>query len=78
MGESVRHPLLFRSGDQLEGRLVAPFKVAIQSEARFRFLCLPEAAQRPQVAAFREWFFAEIEKTAHMWDDFTIIPVKDL
>ena len=31
-----------------------------------------------QIKAFREWFFAEIEKTAHMWDDFKIVPVKDL
>lgn len=71
-----RRPLIIK--DVREGRLVAPFKLAIQTEARFRFLCLPEAKDRPQIAAFRDWYFAEIEKTAHMWDDFEIVPVKDL
>ncbi|UWR03377.1 transcriptional regulator GcvA [Ruegeria conchae] len=71
-----RRPLIIK--DVSEGRLVAPFKVAVQTEARFRFICLPEAKDRPQIAAFREWFFAEIEKTAHMWDDFEIIPEKEL
>ncbi len=71
-----RRPMIIK--DVMEGRLVAPFKLAIETEARFRFLCLPEAEERPQIKAFREWFFAEIEKTAHMWDDFEIIPVKDL
>ncbi|QDI76772.1 transcriptional regulator GcvA [Leisingera aquaemixtae] len=71
-----RRPLIIK--DVREGRLVAPFKVAIQTDARFRFLCLPEARDRPQIAAFRDWFFAEIEKTAHMWGDFDIIPVQDL
>lgn len=64
--------------DVQEGRLIAPFKVAIETDAKFRFLCLPSTQDRPQIKAFREWFFAEIEKTAHMWDDFKIVPVKDL
>lgn len=64
--------------DLTEGRLVAPFKVAIESQARFRFICLPGAETRPQIAAFRDWFLAEIEKTAHISDDFTIIPVEDI
>jgi len=71
-----RRPMIIK--DVQEGRLVAPFKIAIETEARFRFLCLPSTEDRPQIKAFREWFFAEIEKTAHMWDDFHIIPVKDL
>ncbi|WP_171175754.1 transcriptional regulator GcvA [Ruegeria sp. HKCCD8929] len=64
--------------DLEEGRLVAPFKTAIESQARFRFLCLQGAETRPQIAAFRDWFLAEIEKTAHISDAFTIIPVEDL
>ncbi|OIQ30184.1 MAG: transcriptional regulator [Alphaproteobacteria bacterium MedPE-SWcel] len=71
-----RRPMIIK--DVQEGRLVAPFKTAIETEARFRFLCLPASAERPQIKAFREWFFAEIEKTAHMWDDFDIIPVQTL
>ncbi len=64
--------------DMIEGRLVAPFKTAIETKGRFRFLCLPGAENRPQVAAFRDWFASEIEKTAHISDEFTIIPVEDV
>ena len=61
--------------DLIEGRLVAPFTTAIEIDARFRFLCLKGAETRPQVAAFREWFFSEIEKTSYISDAFTIVPV---
>lgn len=64
--------------DLTEGRLVAPFKVAIESQARFRFLCLRGAETRPQIAAFRDWFLTEIEKTAHISDEFEIIPVEEV
>ncbi|WP_171130931.1 MULTISPECIES: transcriptional regulator GcvA [unclassified Ruegeria] len=64
--------------DLTEGLLVAPFKVAIETQGRFRFLCLPGAEKRPQIAAFRDWFVAEIEKTAHISDAFQIIPVEDI
>ncbi len=64
--------------DLAEGRLVAPFKTAIETHARFRFLCLPGAETRPQIAAFRDWFLSEIEKTAHISDEFDIIPVEEV
>ncbi|WP_271948479.1 transcriptional regulator GcvA [Ruegeria faecimaris] len=64
--------------DLTEGTLVAPFKTAIETKGRFRFLCLSGAENRPQIAAFRDWFLAEIEKTAHISDEFDIIPVEDL
>lgn len=64
--------------DLQEGRLVAPFKTAIETRARFRFLCLPAAADKPQVAAFRDWFVTEIEKTSHISDAFAVIPVEDI
>ncbi len=62
--------------DLTEGRLVAPFKVALETAGRFRFLCLQGAETRPQIAAFRDWFISEIEKTAHISDEFEIIPVE--
>lgn len=71
-----RRPMII--ADLQEGRLVAPFKVAIETKARFRFLCLQGAENRPQIAAFRDWFLAEIEKTAHISDRFTVIPVEDI
>ncbi|WP_170789688.1 transcriptional regulator GcvA [Ruegeria lacuscaerulensis] len=64
--------------DLAEGRLVAPFKVAIETMGRFRFLCLKGAESRPQIAAFRDWFMSEIEKTAHLSDEFEIIPVEEV
>ncbi|MFA3917180.1 transcriptional regulator GcvA [Ruegeria hyattellae] len=64
--------------DMIEGRLVAPFKIAIETAGHFRFLCLPGAEMRPQIAAFRDWFVTEIEKTAHVSDAFKIVPVEDI
>lgn len=64
--------------DLNEGRLVAPFKVALQTKARFRFLCQQGMQDRPQITAFRDWVLAEIEKTAHISDEFKIIPVEDV
>lgn len=64
--------------DLSEGRLVAPFKVAIETKGRFRFLCLAGAESRPQIAAFRDWFLTEIEKTAHISDEFEIIPIEEV
>ncbi|MBA83370.1 transcriptional regulator GcvA [Thalassobius sp. S69A] len=71
-----RRPMIIK--DVMEGRLVTPFRLAIETEARFRFLCVKGAEKRPQVAAFRDWFLAEIEKTAHISDGFEITPIKDI
>ena len=59
-----------------EGRLVLPFKTALSVNARFWFLCLAGAQDRPQIKAFREWMLAEIDKTAHITDRLTIVPPK--
>lgn len=64
--------------DLHEGRLVAPYRIAIESKAHFRFLCRLGTENRPQIAAFREWILAEIDKTASVHDQFTIIPVEDI
>lgn len=71
-----RRPMLIK--DIQDGRLVAPFKTAIETKARFRFLCLTGAEARPQVAAFRDWFATEINRTAFFSDEFNVIPVEDL
>lgn len=64
--------------DLHEGRLVAPYKVALKTKAHFRFLCLKGAETRPQIRAFRDWIIAEIDKTASVSDALTIIPVEDV
>ncbi|SHF28989.1 transcriptional regulator, LysR family [Ruegeria intermedia] len=71
-----RRPMIIK--DVIEGRLVTPFKIAIETKARFRFLCRKGEETRPQIAAFRDWFLAEIEKTAHISDGFKIIPVEEI
>ena len=64
--------------DLQEGTLVAPYKIAIRTKARFRFLCQQGAETRPQVAAFRDWALAEVENSAHICESMTIIPVEDV
>lgn len=61
-----------------EGRLVAPFKIAVKTDAYYRFLCRKGTEDRPQIAAFREWILAEIEKTASVHETLTIVQIKDL
>ena len=61
-----------------EGRLVAPVPVALETNARFRFICRKGAETQPRIAAFRDWMLAEIDKTAKVHEGLTIIPVEDL
>ena len=50
------------TGKALEdGRLVAPFPLALSTTAHYRVLCPSGSETRPQVAAFLDWLFAEIE-----------------
>jgi LysR family glycine cleavage system transcriptional activator len=59
--------------DIADGRLVAPFPVALNTGVRFRFLCALGAEDRPQIAAFRDWMMAEIDKTSHVTDAMTLV-----
>lgn len=72
----ARRPMIIK--DIQDGRLVAPFPIAIEVPACFRFVCPDGSQDRPQIAAFRDWFFAEIDKTAHIFDRFRIIPLGEL
>jgi LysR family glycine cleavage system transcriptional activator len=44
-----------------QGRLAAPFDLAIDPEAHFHFVCPAGAETRPAMAAFRGWLRAEVE-----------------
>ncbi|UWP94818.1 transcriptional regulator GcvA [Aliiroseovarius crassostreae] len=68
----------FVSKDLMEGRLVAPYGVAISTRAHFRFLCALGRETRPEIKALLDWMLEEIEKTAHVSDDMTILPVEAL
>ncbi|MDW4499799.1 transcriptional regulator GcvA [Sulfitobacter sp. D35] len=61
-----------------EGRLVAPFGVAVTTDAHFRFLCPEGCETRPQVAAFRDWILAEIEKTTQVSAALRKVPAAEL
>jgi len=58
--------------DIAEGRLVAPFGMALRTGARFRFICPEGLENRPQIKAFREWILAEIAKTRELAESFDI------
>lgn len=60
--------------DIAEGRLVAPFRTALGTGARFRFLCPKGSEARPQIVAFRDWILAEIAKTSFVTEAMDIIP----
>ncbi|MBV7394699.1 transcriptional regulator GcvA [Mameliella sediminis] len=60
------------------GQLVAPYKIALTTSARFRFLCVKGTESRPQIAAFRDWLFSEIRALPTGLDGKTLISVEDL
>lgn len=62
----------------MEGRLVAPYGLAISTRAHFRFLCALGREARPEIRAFLDWMLEEIEKTAHVSGNMKIIPVEEL
>ena len=64
--------------DIAEGRLVMPFKTALGTAARFRFLCAEGAQERPKIKIFQEWIIAEIRKTSDITNALNIIDIDDL
>ena len=64
--------------DLRDGRLVAPFPIAVNTGARFRFLCRNGTQDKPQIKAFREWMLAEIAKSQAITDAMTIIDIHDI
>lgn len=60
------------------GQLVAPFDIALTTQARFRFICVKGTENRPQIAAFREWLFQEIRALPTGLDGKTLVSIDDL
>jgi LysR family glycine cleavage system transcriptional activator len=51
-------------GDIAKGRLVVPFKITLPADAGF-YLVSPEAsAEKPKLAAFRQWLLASVQSKA--------------
>ena len=64
--------------DLHEGRLVAPYGIALRTNARFRFICPKGAENRPPIRALREWMLREIDKTHSVTESLTLIPAEDV
>ena len=58
--------------DLAEGRLVAPYPMALATRAGYRVLCAKGAETRPHVAAFLDWIRAEARQIEAMSDGFDI------
>lgn len=61
-----------------DGRLVAPFPVALTTPARFRLITAPAAIDRPQVRAFHNWLKAEVARYPDPLKDRELIPIASL
>jgi LysR family glycine cleavage system transcriptional activator len=59
--------------DLADGRLVAPYGKALNTGAKFRFLCASGTEKRPQIDAFKRWMLREIDKTAQIAKRFEMI-----
>ncbi|MFK7877716.1 MAG: transcriptional regulator GcvA [Paracoccaceae bacterium] len=59
--------------DLIDGRLVAPYNLALNTGARFRFLCKRGAEDKPQIKAFRDWVIAEVEKSQPFADTIPVL-----
>ena len=60
------------------GRLVAPFKIGIISDAQFRFVCPKGNQNRPHIKAFHDWMLDEIAASRQFEAGRTLIRASDL
>jgi LysR family glycine cleavage system transcriptional activator len=65
-GVSLSHKLI-ASDDVHSGRLVTPFGPQLPLPSGYHFVCPRGHETRPNVRAFREWLFAEMEETKAKW-----------
>ena len=66
---------LIASEDVRSGRLVIPFGPELPiTERAYHFVCLKGQETRPNVRAFRDWLFSEMDHTVAQWAALTIAP----
>lgn len=61
-----------------EGRLVAPFPLALKTDSHYRFVCPKGAEERPQVAAFLDWILEETRDAQRFNAGRQVIHVRDI
>ena len=59
--------------DIADGRLVLPFPIALNTGARFRFICSDGDETRPHIKAFRDYIWSEAAKTVWVSEGLTIL-----
>ncbi len=59
LGVALVHPEFF-ADEIAQGRLIQPFPIVGQNEKAYYLVFPPATAERPKVAAFREWLLAEV------------------
>jgi LysR family glycine cleavage system transcriptional activator len=62
---------LIASDDVHSGRLVTPFGPELPLAFAYHFVCAQGQEERPNVRAFRDWLFAEMEETRSRWAALT-------
>lgn len=61
-----------------EGRLVAPYDIALTTEAHYRLLTRPGAAENPGVRAFIDWIRAEVSGMGDLRSGHRFIPASEV
>lgn len=62
------------AGALIDGQLVAPFDIALSTEAQFRLVCPLGHETKPHVAMFADWMDAEVAKIAQHLPHKTVVP----
>ncbi|SHH66551.1 transcriptional regulator GcvA [Marivita hallyeonensis] len=62
----------------IDGLLVAPFDIALSTEAHFRFVCPKGHETKPQVAAFSDWLDQKIDMIKARLPKKTVVPVTEI
>ncbi len=64
--------------DIREGRLVMPYKLALTTQAHYRFVCPEGAENRPQVSAFLEWLSAETATLKQLGEGMSFVDAAEV
>ena len=65
------------AGALIDGQLVAPFDIALKTDAHFRFVCPSGHETKPHVALFADWMDKEVSKIADRLPKKTIVAAQD-
>ncbi len=64
--------------DIITGRLVAPYRLALGTQARFRILCQEGSQNRPNIKALREWILRQASEMEDLTQHHDIMDVSEV